>query len=69
YLDEIIECALSSGAYGVNVAHSGTAVGIFMNDKVEEMYIIDRLNKMGIIKAYGRYFITRMVRGGPRIIG
>ncbi|MBC7320308.1 hypothetical protein H5T89_06655 [bacterium] len=69
YLDEIIDVALSSGAYGVNVAHSGTAVGIFMDEKLDDTYIIEKLKKLQIIKAYRRYFITKMVKGGPRIVG
>ncbi|MCX7795748.1 MAG: hypothetical protein N2380_04435 [bacterium] len=68
YLDDIIECALNFGAYGVNIAHSGTAVGIFMDGNVDETYIIDRLNKLGILEVYGRYFVTKMVKGGPRIV-
>jgi len=68
YLDEIIDCALSSGAYGVNVAHSGTAVGLFMMEEIDEMPIINRLDKLGIIETYGRYYITRMVKGGPRLL-
>lgn len=67
YLEEIIECALDAGAYGVNVAHSGTAVGIFMDEKIDESYILDKLDRLKIIEVYGRYFITKMVRGGPRI--
>ncbi|MGC8716729.1 MAG: hypothetical protein ACP5RW_01835 [bacterium] len=68
YLDEIIDCALSAGAYGVNVAHSGTAVGIFMSEEIDEMSIINRLDKLGILEAYGRYYITRTVKGGPRLV-
>lgn len=69
YLEDIIECALSSGAYGVNVAHSGTAVGIFMDENIDESYLLDKLDKLGILKVYGRYFVTKMVEGGARIVG
>lgn len=69
YLDDIIDVALTSGAYGVNVAHSGTAVGIFMDEKIDDACIIERLRELRITEAYGRYFITKMVKGGPRIVG
>lgn len=68
YLEDIIECALDFGAYGVNVAHTGTAVGIFMDEKIDELPIIERLARLKIIETYGRYFVTRMVRGGPQVL-
>lgn len=68
YLYEIIECALNFGAYGVNVAHSGTAVGIFMEEEKDETPIINRLKKLQISDVYGKYYITRMVKGGARVI-
>jgi len=69
YLEDIIECALDSGAYGINVAHSGTAVGIFMSKETDESIIIKRLKELKIIESYGRLFVTSMTKGGPRIIG
>jgi|YNPBryunderm2012_1023409.scaffolds.fasta_scaffold00111_30 L-threonine kinase len=69
YLEDIIECALDSGAYGINVAHSGTAVGIFMSEEIDESIIIKRLKELKIIESYGRFFVTSMIKGGPRIIG
>jgi len=68
YLEDIIECALEFGAYGVNVAHTGTAVGIFMDEKIDEFCIIERLTRSKIIEIYGKYFVTRMVKGGPRVL-
>jgi len=68
YLEDIIECALEFGAYGVNVAHTGTAVGIFMDEMIDEFRIIERLSRLKIIEIYGRYFVTRMVKGGPRVL-
>ncbi|MBZ4666290.1 hypothetical protein [Mahella sp.] len=32
HLDEVIDIALKAGAYGVNVAHTGTAMGIIMDE-------------------------------------
>jgi len=59
---------LEFGAYGVNVAHTGTAVGIFMDEKIDEFCIIERLTRSKIIEIYGKYFVTRMVKGGPRVL-
>ncbi|HHV81308.1 MAG TPA: hypothetical protein PK512_00075 [bacterium] len=68
HLHEIIKCALDLGAYGINVAHSGTAVGIFMEERKDGTPIVNRLKEMGILDAYERYHITRMVKGGPRVL-
>lgn len=42
-LDEIIDLALDEGAYGVNVAHSGTLVGIICNKNSKKEAIIKRI--------------------------
>lgn len=68
YLDDIIDIALKAGAYGVNAAHTGTALGIIMDEDMEEQSLIEPLQQHGILEFYGRYYIVHMVKGGSRII-
>lgn len=68
-LDEIMDIAMSLGACGVNVAHSGTVVGILYEesalDAEELKYLFVKNN---IMKDYVKIHITKMVKGGVRII-
>ena len=38
YLNEVIEISQSMNAYGVNIAHSGTVVGILIDENMEDVY-------------------------------
>ena len=67
-LEELIDYALSHGAYGVNVAHSGTVAGVLVPPGRES----DASLVSGIIKhfpAIGTYYPLRLVGGGPRYPG
>lgn len=61
-LEEIIEISLSKGAYGINVAHSGTLIGILNdeNTKLEEL-AEEILNKYSNLTCLGNF---KMVDGG-----
>lgn len=68
-LDEIIEIATGLNAYGVNVAHSGTVIGIFYDEiETDVDRLKDILNKRNITKHYIRFHTVNMVKGGVRII-
>jgi len=60
-LEEIIATALEYGAYGVNVAHTGTAVGILMDENIDEYYLLKSLRNSGVLQLYGRYNIVHMI--------
>jgi L-threonine kinase len=68
-LDEIIEAANQHKCLGVNVAHSGTVVGILMErNKVEIQQLKWALNNKRIFEYYKKMYSTKMVQGGVRII-
>lgn len=67
-LNEIIEVTSKIGAYGVNVAHSGTVVGILYDeDKVDIEELKDLLVKNGIANDYVKMSLVNMTKGGVRI--
>ncbi len=68
-LEEIIDSVLTLGCYGVNVAHSGTVIGILYDKEVVDVEVVKRrFSSMGVFDSYHRNFITRIVEGGARII-
>lgn len=66
-LDEILELADKIGAYGVNVAHSGTVVGILHGDNVDIDKLQDLLLKREITKDYVKTHLVNMTMGGVKI--
>lgn len=66
-LDEIIELTNKVGAYGVNVAHSGTVVGILYDDHVDIDKLQDLFVKRGITEDYVKIHLVNMAKGGVRI--
>ncbi|MFZ5965596.1 MAG: propanediol utilization protein [Bacillota bacterium] len=68
-LEEIIEISTKRGCYGVNVAHSGTVVGVLYDDGQTEIEaLIEDLRRKNIFISYPSYYTTRIVQGGVRII-
>lgn len=68
-LHEIIDISLGQGAYGLNVAHSGTVVGILYDEKKLD---IDRLRHLfyqnRITKEYTKIYTVNMIEGGVKTI-
>lgn len=67
-LEKIIDIVLKAGAYGVNVAHSGTAVGIMLDKEQDEELLIELLKREGLLMHYGRHYIVHMIQGGPHLL-
>lgn len=68
-LDEIIEAADRHGCLGVNVAHSGTVVGLLIErNKVDIQQLKWVLKNRNIFQCYKKTYFTKMVQGGTRII-
>lgn len=68
-LEEIIEIAMSAGCYGVNVAHSGTVLGIILDQgRVDVEKLRKCLKEKSIHQFYYRTYLTSMVEGGAKII-
>ncbi|SHH41026.1 GHMP family kinase ATP-binding protein [Tepidibacter thalassicus] len=65
-LKDIIKITEEFGAYGVNIAHSGTVIGIILDKemnykKLEEKLILKKLNKK-----YKRMYSLDVIRGGVK---
>jgi len=68
HLDKIIEIAAQKGAYGINIAHTGVALGIILDENMEEDELIEPLRQQGILEAYGQFYTARTTSGGPKIV-
>jgi len=68
HLDKIIEIAAQKGAYGVNIAHTGVALGIILDENMEEDELIEPLRQQGILEAYGQFYTVSTTSGGPKIV-
>lgn len=64
FLSEIIEIALVNNAYGINIAHSGTAIGILMRDDYDESKLVYDLNEAGVFSFYNSHMTLPIVSGG-----
>ncbi|QXM05648.1 cobalamin biosynthesis protein [Crassaminicella indica] len=68
-LEEIVDISLKLGCYGVNVAHSGTVLGIiFEKNKIHRAELVDRLQEKGVYEYYYKYYFAKMVKGGVSIV-
>lgn len=64
-LEEIIEISVRAGAYGVNVAHSGTVIGIIYDDENLDLELLNR--ELSFVKAfdiYSKTFKANIINGG-----
>ncbi len=67
-LHEIKEIALLSGAYGIQVAHSGTVVGIMYNPEIVNLNELQsKLSKAGIFESYPYIWNLKTVTGGVEV--
>ncbi|MDX5737771.1 cobalamin biosynthesis protein, partial [Clostridioides difficile] len=56
YLNEIIKISKKYGAYGVNIAHSGTVVGILIDKSMNDKKMIDALCESNINSVYNKIY-------------
>ncbi|MGL4797653.1 MAG: cobalamin biosynthesis protein [Paraclostridium sp.] len=66
YLEKIVKISNNYGACGVNIAHSGTVVGILLEDDMNENKLIDRLVRNNIDKKYKKIYAANIIAGGLR---
>lgn len=66
YLREIIEISKQYGAYGVNIAHSGTVIGILIDQFMNDRRLIEILTEKKINLAYNNIYTLDIVHGGIR---
>ncbi|TCO79499.1 GHMP family kinase ATP-binding protein [Marinisporobacter balticus] len=68
-IEDMIELSLKFGCFGVNVAHSGTVVGIiFEKNKVDVKGLVAKFREKSVHQHYYKYYLTKMVQGGVRLI-
>ena len=64
YLNEIIKISKKYGAYGVNIAHSGTVVGILIAKYMNDKKMIDALCESNINSVYNKIYTQNIINGG-----
>ena len=69
YLTEIYDIVRRYGCYGLNVAHSGSVVGILMNKKCVDMKgLLKDLEDKGCLSYYKKQYVVKMIPGGSQIM-
>ena len=66
YLNEIMDISNEYGAYGVNIAHSGTVIGILLESDMNEEIIKAKLIDRKINKKYNKIYTANIIAGGLR---
>ena len=66
FLKEIIEISNKFECYGVNIAHSGTVVGILMDKEMDDKRIIEYLRDDEISKYYRKIYTSDIIDGKVR---
>lgn len=64
YLREIIEISENYGAYGVNIAHSGTVIGIIIDEYMDDKKLIDKLVEKNINSYYKKIYTKNIISSG-----
>lgn len=65
-LNKIIEISNSYGAYGVNIAHSGTVIGIIIDRDMNEERLVELLYDAKINSFYNKIYASDIIDGGLR---
>ncbi len=63
---EKIEISKNYGAYGVNVAHSGTVVGILIDKSMNDTRLIELLKNERLDSVYKKMYTSNIIDGGIR---
>lgn len=66
YLKDIMRISNRYGACGVNIAHSGTVVGILLESDMDEVKLINHLIDKNINKKYQKIYTANIIAGGVR---
>lgn len=65
-LKEIIEISQNYGAYGVNIAHSGTVVGVMIDKCMNDIKLIELLKQAKLDTVYNKIYTLDIIDGGIR---
>lgn len=66
YLSEIMDISKEYGACGVNIAHSGTVIGILLENDMDENKLKEKLIDLNIDKKYKKIYTANIIAGGLR---
>lgn len=66
YLSEIMDISKDYGACGVNIAHSGTVIGILLELDMDENKIVEKIVEKKINKKYKKIYTADIIAGGLR---
>ena len=66
FLKEIIEISDKFGCYGVNIAHSGTVIGILMDKEMDDKRVIQYFRDIQISKYYKKIYTSDIIDGKVR---
>lgn len=66
YLSEIMDISKEYGACGVNIAHSGTVIGILLENDMDENKLKEKLVDLNIDKKYKKIYTANIIAGGLR---
>ena len=66
FLKEIIEISDRFGCYGVNIAHSGTVIGVLMHKEMDDKRIIQYLRDSEISLHYKKIYASDIIDGQSR---
>ena len=66
FLKEIIEVSNKFECYGVNIAHSGTVIGILMDKEMDDKRVIQYLREIEISKYYKKIYTSDIIDGKIR---
>jgi L-threonine kinase len=66
HLNEIIDISKQYGAYGVNIAHSGTVIGILLDSDMDGNRLKEKLVDRKINKKYKKIYTANIIAGGLR---
>ncbi|AIS53111.1 L-threonine kinase PduX [Thermoanaerobacter kivui] len=68
YFEEIVETSNSFGAYGVCVSHTGSAIGILMDDAKVDVQKVERFFKIKFSSNYYKVYLKNVVCLAPEIL-
>lgn len=63
-LEDIIKISSEFGAYGVNIAHSGTVIGIILDEEMDSDILREKLISHKLNKKYKKIYSLNVIRGG-----
>ncbi len=64
YLKEVMDIAMNLGAYGVNIAHSGSVVGILLDISDSAVNYKKEFINNNLAKYFGRMYCLPIIEGG-----